>query len=75
MEKPRSTRERENLECIFKPGVSKRERPGETFPCLARKIAVTNYSERRKFRRSCCWLGESKSKASSTKVASDPLLW
>ncbi len=30
------------------------------------RVVVKNYSERRKFSKSCCWLGESESKFSST---------
>ena len=50
-----------------------------TFCGTQRRIRVErakteDYSERRKFRRSCCWLGESASKFSSTCVASEPSL-
>ena len=48
---------------------------GETRACLAhRRIAAMDYSERRKFRRSCCWLVERESKLDSTALASEPLL-
>jgi len=37
-------------------------------------VVTKNYSDRRKFKRSCFWLDESEAKFSSTSVASEPLL-
>jgi len=51
-----------------------RKRPGGTFSCLARRPVRNDYSERKKFSKSCCWLVLRLSKFSSTVVASLPLL-
>ena len=68
-------RTRESSMHIQTPKSPREKKPGETLPCLTRRNEDKDYSERRKFSRSCFWLGESKSKNSSTAVASEPLLW